>query len=149
MPGCGVEIICYAVPSGVPEDARPRCAALPRTPATSRTPALFPSRIPSEKTLFKHFTWPNKSTFCRGWGSLRKVSTFQGVLFDLCLTKRKTGMFHQTDQHIIDISPSSLERAFCTGNKTHIWWHCFSAVHKRRNTAQNLSKPTENNKHPT
>lgn len=103
--------------------------------AKHRLPALFPSRMPSEKqTLFKHLlTWSNKRIFCRGSESIRKLTKCQVFLFDLSLTKRKIRQFNPTDQHIIDKSPSSLECAFCIG-KTNAFDCTVSQHHTKGKT---------------
>lgn len=105
--------------------------------AKHRLPALFPSRMPSEKnkqTLFKHLlTWSNKHVFCRGSESIRKLTKCQVFLFDLSLTKRKIRQFNPTDQHIIDKSPSSLECAFCIG-KTNAFDCTVSQHHTKGKT---------------
>lgn len=65
-------------------------------------------------------------------------------LFLLLLQSGRPGILNQIDQYTVDKFPSFLECAFCIGEKKGIWLPCFSALRKRKNTEQSLSKPAGN-----
>ena len=124
-----------------PDPAVQPCPARP--PQAGRLP-YSPLGYPPRKPFSNTSRGQTRAYFAEAGEASERSPHFKVFSLIFVLQKRNTGVFHQTDQHIIDKSPSSLERAFCTGNKTHIWLHCFSEVHKRKNTPQNVSKPTEN-----
>lgn len=125
--GCRVKVICSTVPWGATEDSGPLYPAPSLSccrPNTNRTPALFLSKKPSEKKVFKHLlTWPNKHIFCRGRESIEKVTKFNFFLFLFLLQSGRPGILNQTDPiyiHTIDNFPSLLECSFWVWKKMNL-----------------------------